>query len=266
MNSDSARTANLVTAMKPRHSPPPALRRLAAAAAGLLALAAPARAQTVEFDSGSTGALGDVVITNDTTIVLPADGVLHYQSFTVKNGAAVRFIKNAHNTPVYLLSQGDVVIEGRIFVPGTGSAGQFGPGLGGPGGFDGGGRGAGTMPPGDGQGPGGGRAGLESGPTSANSAGPGAFLQIWGAGTTNYGAVYGNAALIPLIGGSGGGGTINAGGGVAAAPSSSPRTRAFPCPTPTTTSLTPPGANGVPRAPGTAAAAAPSSWSLRASL
>jgi hypothetical protein len=213
MNSDFSRIANLATAMKPRHPHAPALRRLAAAAAGLLALAAPAHAQTLEFDSGSTGALGDVVITNDTTIVLPADGVLHYKSFAVKNQAAVRFVKNAHNTPVYLLSQGDVVIEGRIYVSGGGSAGQFGPGLGGPGGFDGGRRGAGTMPPGDGQGPGGGRAGQESGPSSANSAGPGAFLQTWGAGTTNSGAVYGNAALIPLIGGSGGGGAPGAGGG-----------------------------------------------------
>jgi hypothetical protein len=69
------------------------------------------------------------------------------------------------------------------------------------------------MSPGDGQGPGGGRAGTENGPTVASSAGAGVFLQVWGAGTTNYGAVYGNAALIPLIGGSGGGGTPTYGGG-----------------------------------------------------
>lgn len=187
--------------------------RPCALAAGLLALAAFARAQTVQFDSGSTGALGDVVITNDTTLVLPPDGVLHYKSFTLKGGAALRFIKNAHNTPVYLLSQGDVVIEGRIFVSGDGSATTFGRGMGGPGGFDGGQRGAGLMSPGDGQGPGGGRAGTEDGPSAPTSAGSGVFLQPWGAGSTNSGAVYGNAALIPLIGGSGGGGTPTAGGG-----------------------------------------------------
>lgn len=204
---------NSPTPMKHRVSPPAPPLRLTALTAGILALAPPTLAQNINFDSGSTGALGDVVITNDTTIVLPPDGMLHYKSFTLQGGAALRFIKNAHNTPVYLLSQGDVVIEGRIFISGGGSAGQFGPGWGGPGGFDGGHRGAGTMPPGDGQGPGGGRAGLESGPSTPNSAGSGVFLQPWSAGSTNSGAVYGNAALIPLIGGSGGGGTPGAGGG-----------------------------------------------------
>lgn len=199
--------------MKPSHRSFASFRPAGALAAGLLALASFARAQTVEFDSGSTGALGDVVITNDTTLVLPPDGVLHYKSFALKNQAALRFVKNAHNTPVYLLSQGDVVIEGRIFVSGNGSAANFGRGMGGPGGFDGGQRGADPMPPGDGQGPGGGRAGLESGPSSPTSAGSGVFLQPWGAGSTNSGAVYGNAALIPLIGGSGGGGTPATGGG-----------------------------------------------------
>ena len=191
----------------------PILGRLPSLATGLLGLLALAQAQNVAFDSGSTGALGDVVITNNTSLLLPADGVLHYKSFTLKDGASVGFIKNAHNTPVYLLSQGDVVIEGKIYVSGGGSGGQFGPGLGGPGGFDGGRRGAGTMPPGDGQGPGGGRAGPESGPTQLASAGSGVFLQPWSAGSTNAGAVYGNAALIPLIGGSGGGGTPGYGGG-----------------------------------------------------
>ncbi len=199
--------------MKHRLGIPKRIHNHALLCAALGALASPAIAQNINFDSGSTGALGDVVITNDTTIVLPPDGTLHYQSFTVQGGVAVRFIKNAHNTPVYLLSQGDVVIEGRIYVSGGGSAGQFGPGFGGPGGFDGGRRGSGPMPPGDGQGPGGGRAGAESGPTQPDSAGSGVFLQPWGAGSTNYGAVYGNAALIPLIGGSGGGGAPGAGGG-----------------------------------------------------
>jgi hypothetical protein len=186
---------------------------LAGLVAGVLAVAAPVRAQIVDFDCGSTGVLGDVVITNDTTLVLPPDGVLHYKSFALKNQAALRFVRNAHNTPVYLLSQGDVIIEGRIYVSGAGSAGTFGRGMGGPGGFDGGNRAVAPMPPGDGQGPGGGRAGLENGPGSAGSAGSGVYLHPYGAGSTNSGKVYGNPVLIPLIGGSGGGGTPTTGGG-----------------------------------------------------
>jgi len=182
-------------------------------AAGLLALTSFARAQTVEFNAGSTGALGDVVITNDTQIVLPADGVLHYKSFTIVSNAAVSFIKNANNTPVYLLSQGEVTIGGRIYVSGGGSGGDRGPGLGGIGGFDGGRRGVDELPPGDGQGPGGGLAGTETDSSDPESAGSGSFLTMKGNGSTNLGAIYGNAALIPLIGGSGGGGTPTFGGG-----------------------------------------------------
>lgn len=179
----------------------------------LLSVSARGQAPTINFNSGSTGALGDVVITNDTSIILPADGILHYKSFQVLNGAAVGFIKNANNTPVYLLSQGDVMIAGRVFVSGGGSAGDRGPGLGGPGGFDGGRRGVDLLPPGDGQGPGGGRSGSQGGPGQPDSAGSGSFLTQTAVGSTNVGAIYGNAALIPLIGGSGGGGTPGFGGG-----------------------------------------------------
>ena len=182
--------------------------------AGLLGAATSLlQAQTVTFDSGSNGSLGDVVITNDTQIVLPADGILHYKSFTLLNDASLSFIKNAYNTPVYLLSQGDVVIEGRIYVLGGDSAGDRGPGLGGPGGFDGGRRGVGELPPGDGQGPGGGKAGAHGGSNQPESAGSGSFLTQLGNGSTNLGKIYGNAALIPIIGGSGGGGTPGFGGG-----------------------------------------------------
>ena len=185
-----------------------------ALAAGLLgAFTALTHAQTVEFNSGSTGALGDLVITNDTQIVLPADGILHYKSFQVLNGAAVSFIKNANNTPVYLLSQEDVLIAGRVYLSGGGSAGDRGPGLGGAGGCDGGRRGVDELPAGDGQGPGGGRAGSHDGSGRADSAGSGSYLTQSSNGSTNYGVIYGNAALIPLMGGSGGGGTPVYGGG-----------------------------------------------------
>lgn len=204
---------NPVTAMKHPNEHTSIHRRLAGLATLFLALPALSQTPTVEFNAGSTGALGDVVITNNTTIILPADGVLHYKSFQVKSGAVIGFVKNANNTPVYLLSQGDVLIEGRIYVSGGDSLGQFGPGLGGPGGFDGGRRGIGAVPPGDGQGPGGGRAGTVENATSPSSSGGGAFLSQGGIGSTNQGAIYGNAALIPLIGGSGGGGSPGSGGG-----------------------------------------------------
>jgi hypothetical protein len=49
--------------------------------AGIL-LATPLAAQN--FDNGSTGALGDVVIDADTTVPLPPDGILHYRSLRGK--------------------------------------------------------------------------------------------------------------------------------------------------------------------------------------
>lgn len=168
---------------------------------------------TAGFDSGSDGSLGDVVITNHTTLTLPPDGVLHFKSLHLTAQVRLDFIRNAANTPVYLLSQGDVVLDGILNVSGGGSGGVFGPGMGGPGGFDGGQRGLGEVPPGDGHGPGGGRAGLEIGPAVPTSAGGGSFATQRSAGSTNFGAIYGNSALIPLIGGSGGGGTPSAGGG-----------------------------------------------------
>lgn len=199
--------------MNPPNALPSRLPRFLAATLAVLALPALAQIPGIDFDSGSNGSLGDVVITNHTTIVLPPDGILHYRSLHLANDSVLSFIRNAHNTPVYLLSQGDVIIEGAITVAGEGSATVHGPGRGGPGGFDGGHRGLGEVPPGDGQGPGGGRAGSEGGPGAANSAGAGSYLTQRSAGTTNTGAIYGNGALIPLLGGSGGGGTPSTGGG-----------------------------------------------------
>ena len=169
------------------------------------------QAPIIAFDSGSNGSLGDVEINKDTTIVLPVDGILHYKSLIIKSNASVGFIKNANNTPVYILSQGDVSIGGAIYVSG-GDGNSSGPGLGGPGGFDGGRRGVASVPPGDGQGPGGGGAGNEVNNQDKGRAGGGAYLSTVSVGSTNNGATYGNSALIPLVGGSGGGGTPGHGG------------------------------------------------------
>ncbi len=97
------------------------------------ALAAPT------FDAGSDGSYGPLFVAAGTTldVVLPADGTIHATDITVEAGATLTFTRNINNTPVYLLSQGDVVIDGVIDVSGSDSTASTG-GAGGPGGFDGG--------------------------------------------------------------------------------------------------------------------------------
>lgn len=175
-----------------------------------LGLAGPLYGQS--FDAGSDGSLGDVVITNNTTLNLPPDGKLHFRNLTVNSGATLSFNRNVRNTPVFILSQSNVVVNGTINVDGGAQTLNTG-GLAGPGGFDGGKPGFGAeVPPGDGYGPGGGHGGVDSCTDAANGA--------LGAGhgtrrSAFSGSLYGNTLLIPLVGGSGGGGVANnpSGGG-----------------------------------------------------
>lgn len=170
------------------------------------------------FDAGSNGSLGDVVISENTTLDLPDDGVLHFRTLTVNSGVRLRFNPNVRNTPVTVLSQGDILVEGTIDVngfPGTSNAG----GRGGPGGFAGGTPGFGVdFPAGDGLGPGGGPGGTFGGcdPNNPAAVAGGSF------GTRHNSLrprpVYGSGLLIPIIGGSGGGGApgfpgVGGGGG-----------------------------------------------------
>src|SRR5262245_53265779 len=99
-----------------RHITPraPGARHPSSSLAVLLAAVLPAAAQT--FNNGSTGALGDVVIDANTTLPLPEDGILHYKTLVVNANATLSFTRNARNTPVYILSQGDVSINGTINV------------------------------------------------------------------------------------------------------------------------------------------------------
>jgi hypothetical protein len=202
--------------LNPTPSPHPPLvggnkrevRRRARLFALLLALATslPAGAQT--FDSGSTGADGDLNVTANTTLALPADGVFNYRTVTVATGATLTFTRNALNTPVYILATGNITVAGTISV--NGSPGSTNPntgGLGGPGGFDGGDGGGAGQPPGDGHGPGGGRAGnpIVHG-SNTSSAGAAAYGGTPAVSSPTDGAVYGSPLLIPLVGGSGGGG------------------------------------------------------------
>lgn len=164
------------------------------------------------FDAGSNGSLGDVIITNNTVADLPDDGILQFKSLTIESGVTLSFKPNARNTPVHILSQGDVVVNGTINLNGNRPAVNTG-GLGGPGGFDGGKPGFGAeVPPGDGYGPGGGQAGPVDNCGTENTPRGGSFGTLGFAATNG---TYGSTLLIPIVGGSGGGGTqgSNNGGG-----------------------------------------------------
>jgi hypothetical protein len=182
--------------------------------AALLLSVAPAMGQP--FSSGSTGADGDLHVTNHLTLNLPPDGVFHFNTITVDWNRTLTFNRNALNTPVYLLARSNVMIAGEIRVDGKDRPGNFQGGAGGPGGYDGGFGGfiSGTnaLPAGAGKGPGGGLRGENS-----SIVGSGAYsTAVKATGTSRSGTNYGNPLLIPLVGGSGGGGvdgSINGGGG-----------------------------------------------------
>lgn len=178
------------------------------------------------FNSGSTGASGDLTPTVNTLVELPDDGVLQYRSVNIPAGVTVRFKRNRANTPVVLLAQQDVVIAGAIDVsgatsPAAGTAGDANigddalPGEGGPGGFDGGRGGplltAANERGSDGLGPGAGKAGLSIVNICLCGASGGGHAAVGVtdyAGRINGGAAYGSDTLLPLIGGSGGGGGV----------------------------------------------------------
>ncbi len=187
-------------------------------AAALLAVSSLVPAWSQNFDAGSNGSLGALNVADaDLTVDLPPDGRLHYTEINVAAGRTLSFKRNALNTPVYLLAQGDVVINGAINVSGLQAPGSppIG-GVGGPGGFDGGKPGfGGDFPPSDGYGPGGGGGGTTG--SGGESAGGGGYGELARGASSNFkGPSYGSPLLIPLLGGSGGGGdagTPGAGGG-----------------------------------------------------
>ena len=169
---------------------------------------APSLATAQTFNSGSTGADGAFNPTTSTTIPLPPSGVFNCTTITIPAGVTVTFTKNAANTPVILLAQGPVILNGTIDVSG-GAAGPLNrPGAGGPGGFDGGvgADGLTTGVGGSGLGPGGG-GGAGAG---QNYGGGGGYLTAGsqgGGGTPGAaGPAYGMPLLRPILGGSGGGG------------------------------------------------------------
>ena len=187
------------------------------------------------FDSGSTGADGAFLPSIDTNVQLPEDGILNYTDMIIPSGITVRFLPNANNTPVTLLVSGNADIQGTIDISGENAADSHGagngavaddglPGAGGPGGYRGG---RGGLPNVDnaqfgprvaesGIGPGGGPAGGTQTSNNFPCDGYGAAFAVAGTDEcTSSGSfddnipaasAYGNAELLPLIGGSGGSG------------------------------------------------------------
>ncbi len=83
------------------------------------------------FRGESDGSDGELIVTEDTSVPLPEDGVLNYTRIEVQEGATLTFTPNAKNTGVVLLSQDDVIINGVISVSAISSETP------GPGGFHG---------------------------------------------------------------------------------------------------------------------------------
>ena len=184
----------------------------------------PLWAQAAGFSSGSTGADGAFNPTTSQTIDLPATGVFNYTSVNIPTGVTINYNKTTSNAPVVILASGDVTITGTIDVSGgngwdgcDGLANDSGnPGLGGPGGYDGGygGMYLNNRQGSNGLGPGGGKGGsVPSSCQTSNGGGGGGYVQAgnrigcyFGDGNAAGGPAYGSAWLTPLLGGSGGGG------------------------------------------------------------
>jgi len=197
-------------------------RRFVGGLLGACLLLLPTWGAAQSFSSGSTGADGPFNPTCSptpctVTVALPPSGVFNFTTITIPSGVTVALTRNAANTPAILLATGNVTISGTLDVSGSNGSPLTRPGLGGPGGFEGG-KGADSLTQsagGYGLGPGGGRAGVGwtagGGGGSYGSGGGGGGpctnctgppLGTGGAG----GPTYGTAALQPLLGGSGGGG------------------------------------------------------------
>jgi hypothetical protein len=131
--------------------------------------------------------------------------VYKYSSVSISGGSGVFFAPHPSGAPVVWLVDGDVTIDGGIYLNGNNGNGVA-QSIPGPGGFRGG-AGVLSLSGSAGFGPGGGNY-----MTGQNNASGGSFATV---GAVDAGPIYGNAQCIPLIGGSGGSGlgAANAFGG-----------------------------------------------------
>jgi hypothetical protein len=170
----------------------------------------PLEVLSAPFNSGSTGADGALAPTSNIVLTVPPSGIFNFTTVNIPAGVTVTFTPNATNTPITILTIGDVNIEGTISANGRDGTSVDANivipkgGSGGPGGFGGGTGGLAPawnggiqLAPGQGLGPGGGDI-----PNCAGSFG--SFGSCFF--SPNNQRIYGTIALLPLIGGSGGAG------------------------------------------------------------
>jgi hypothetical protein len=199
----------------------PSVWRAVALMVLLLGSAVSVQAQT--FTSGSSGEDGALNLTTPGVVSffdpgafnppldVDGDGVYHFTSVRIGSGVTVDMTRTVRG-PVTWLVQGDVQIEGGIWLYGEASQVSRNA-LPGAGGYSGGLGALNTTPAEPGSGPGGGQAGTSS---VANGNGGGAGHALPGGGffpSSTDGIAYGNRFLLPLLGGSGGGGGAGGGSG-----------------------------------------------------
>lgn len=169
------------------------------------------------FVSGSTGSDGAFSPTANITVQVPESGVFNYTTFNIPSGVTVKYTPNSQNTPVTILTTGNVTIAGIINLDGEAGNTNGSGGKGGPGGWKGGTGGFlidnfGGM---NGDGRGGGIGGGSLNGTTPGGGGGGGFALNGNNANNNQagnaligqgGAAYGVSSLLPLTGGSGGGG------------------------------------------------------------
>lgn len=180
------------------------------------------QAQNSPFDSTSNGSDGALNLTTPGTILFDprsftppldqdGDNIYHFTTINIAAGVTVRLSGQVISGPVYWLASGAVKIDGVIDLNGETSLdarsyinnGSRFPTPAGAGGYPGGiGHylNSSSQP---GSGPGGGLAGV------GEEWGGGAGYAISGRHRLHGGATYGNAFIVPLIGGSGGGGNFH---------------------------------------------------------
>jgi hypothetical protein len=226
------------------------LSRPALPAAAALALAAAAHAQINVPTDGSDGVLApgsNIVIDLSRAATgvwsQPSTGVgvydpqqwavvFKYESVNIPAGVTVSFINHPRNAPVVWLVENDVTIAGTVTLNGANGSNPSQvnePARPGPGGFPGGFSSDFNREGGAGFGPGGGRrtagvnnVGSGSSANNPSHAGAGASYGVLGNASLDdqngyvsqlAGPIYGNAGIVPLMGGSGGGGGSNAANG-----------------------------------------------------